>query len=222
MGMLERLAGVTTRDNLTEKAVSDAARAQANGLSEFTITVHSTSGGLALLPRLVPHVVSVLQEQGYAVINISTDEWAYNSHLTLRAPVNARGLNQTTNTVDPDLAEFHRAIAMSSAQPPGDLGKTFTAQQVVAQSHSFRSQYRAGNYAAIWERRVQLGYGVESDGVPQEDLFYLNALPALAALHLGYRDHPMVAMCAGMAESGMDRTDPNQAAAIAEIRKLYE
>jgi hypothetical protein len=85
MGFRERLAGTHHRDRLTEQALRDARSAASQGLREFTITVHSTHGGLALMPRLVPHVVSALQENGFAVVNIVKDDWAYNAHLTVRA-----------------------------------------------------------------------------------------------------------------------------------------
>lgn len=85
MGFRERLAGTHHRDRLTEQALREARSAASQGLREFTITVHSIHGGLASMPRLVPHVVSVLQDNGFAVVNITKDDWAYNAHLTVRA-----------------------------------------------------------------------------------------------------------------------------------------
>jgi hypothetical protein len=85
MGFRERLAGTHHRDMLTERALAESRSAASKGLREFTITVHSSYGGSALLPRLVPHVVSALQDNGFAVVNIVRDEWAYNAHLTVRA-----------------------------------------------------------------------------------------------------------------------------------------
>jgi hypothetical protein len=84
MGLKERLAGTHNRDAHVAKALNEARANAHRGLPEFTITVHSTDGGAALLPRLVPFVVDRLQEQGFRVVNVSTDEWAYNAHLTVR------------------------------------------------------------------------------------------------------------------------------------------
>jgi hypothetical protein len=80
MGFRERLAGTHNRDVLTGQTLAEARSAASKGLHDFTITVHSTYGGLALLPRLVPHVVSVLQENGFSVVNVVKDDWAYNAH----------------------------------------------------------------------------------------------------------------------------------------------
>lgn len=80
MGLRERLAGTEQRDRITAAALADAQKAAANGLPEVTVTVHSTHGGSALLPRLVPHVVSEMQRNGFAVVNVTQDDWAYNAN----------------------------------------------------------------------------------------------------------------------------------------------
>ena len=80
---------------------------------------------------------------------------------------------------------------------------------------------RGGNFEAAWARRVQLGYGVTTDGVTQPDAFWLNADAALAALKTGMRDHPMVAMCCGVAEREVDNSDPQQVAAVREFNRLF-
>jgi hypothetical protein len=40
-------------------------------------------------------------------------------------------------------------------------------------------------------------------------------------LKLGQRDHPMIAMCCGVAEQSWNRGDPEQTAAVREFHKLY-
>ena len=85
MGFLDRVAGVNKRDQHTQKALDDARHAKSQGLNEFTVVVHSTDGGAALLPRLVPHVIDTLQGEGFSVVNVSIAEWQYNAHLTVRA-----------------------------------------------------------------------------------------------------------------------------------------
>ena len=125
-------------------------------------------------------------------------------------------------TTDPDLAQLHRGIAAGDAQPPGELGKTLTPAQVIDESRRMRQQVASGDLRSAWDRRVQLGYGVPSNGIPQADRFWLDAAPALAALRLGeLKDHPMVPMCCGMAEQGHDHRDPQQREAVEEINKLF-
>jgi hypothetical protein len=125
-------------------------------------------------------------------------------------------------TTDPDLARLHRRLGANSEQPPGDIGGTLTPEQVIEESLRMQMQIASGDLRSAWDRRVQLGYGVPSDGVPQADRFWLDAAPALAALHLGgLKDHPMVSMCCGMAEQRYNQYDPEQRAAVEKINALY-
>jgi hypothetical protein len=68
-------------------------------------------------------------------------------------------------------------------------------------------------------RRVELGFGVPLDGVPQADRFWLNAAPAIAALRLGFKDHPMVAMCRGVADQDEDYSDLSSADAAVSVNQ---
>jgi hypothetical protein len=122
---------------------------------------------------------------------------------------------------DADLAQLRRAVALAEAQPAGDLGKALTPAQVIAESRQMRSQVAAGQLQSVWGRRLELGSGVSAQGVPQSDWFWLNAAPALAALRLGLKDHPMVAMCCGVAEQARNRDDAEQSAAVAEFNRLF-
>jgi hypothetical protein len=124
-------------------------------------------------------------------------------------------------TRDPDVAHLARALDLGRQQPAGDAGKDLTPDQVVAESRRLRQLSALGRGQESWERRVHLGYGVPSDGVPQADRFWLDAAPAISALELGWKDHPMVAMCCGVAESSHDRTDPVQVAAVSEFNRLF-
>lgn len=61
-------------------------------------------------------------------------------------------------------------------------------------------RFEAQEYEAVWERRVALGYSLSGEGAAPETWYLVNALPALAALRLGNRDHPFVATSAAFAE----------------------
>ncbi len=122
---------------------------------------------------------------------------------------------------DPDLAQLRRAVALAQSQPAGDLGQTLTPAQVVVESRRMRNQLAAGQLQSVWGRRLELGTGVSPQGVPLPDWFWLNAAPAIAALRLGLKDHPMVAMCCGVAEQARNRDDAEQSAAVAEFNRLF-
>lgn len=122
---------------------------------------------------------------------------------------------------DPDLAQLHRAVALVEAQPAGDLGKTLSPAQVISESRQMRSQLASGQLQGVWGRRLELGTGVSPQGVPQPDWFWLNAAPALAALRMGLKDHPMVAMCCGLAEQARNRDDAEQSAAVAQFNRFF-
>lgn len=124
-------------------------------------------------------------------------------------------------TADPDLDWVHRRIAMESEQPLGDTGKALTPAQVADESRRMRQQVDTGDLRSAWDRRCQLGFSVKFNGVPQADRFWFEAAPAIAALRLGLKDHPMVPACCGMAEQLQDRSDPEQRAAVEEINKLF-
>jgi hypothetical protein len=121
---------------------------------------------------------------------------------------------------DPDLAQFQRSMDAAATQPPGELGGNMTREQIIAESRAIREMFASGNFEGAWNRRLQLGY-VILDGVPQVEGFWLDAAPAIAALQLEMKDHPMVAMCCGMAESNCDHDDPAQLSAVEIITKLY-
>jgi hypothetical protein len=135
----------------------------------------------------------------------------------LKTAVSATRLNEA----DPDVAEFQRGVAAGQAEPPGELGKAMTPAQIVSESRTIRRQVAEGQLNQAWARRVQLGYGVPADGIPQPDRFWLDAAPAIAGLRLGRKDHPMVPMCCGMAEMNHDPNDPEQRAAVAEFTRLF-
>lgn len=110
---------------------------------------------------------------------------------------------------------------MSRAKPPGEIGKELTPAQLIAKARLAREQLARGEYEALWQRRVQLGYGVPDENVPQAERFWLDAAAAIAALYSGQKDHPMVAMCCGVAERKVNRAGPEQVDAVGLFNRLY-
>lgn len=124
-------------------------------------------------------------------------------------------------TPDPALDRFHRGLALGNAQPPGDVGLSMSAAQVTTEARQIRQQFASGQLRAVWERRLQLGNGVSFDGVADEDAFWLNAAPAIAALRLGLKDHIFVPMCCGLAEQYHDSRNADQSAAVKELKERF-
>jgi hypothetical protein len=122
---------------------------------------------------------------------------------------------------DPDLDQLNRSIDAARQAPPGNKGKSLTSQRVSVESREIRARIEAGDLQGGWDRRVVLGYGLPLTDIPQVDQFWIDAAPAIAALKLGLKDHPMVAMCCGLAEQNADLGDPEQASAVAEFHRLY-
>ena len=90
MGLFSKATGIDRRDELTVKAIKEADAYAAKALERYTVTVHSTYGGSALLPRLTPFVVKQLQAAGHEVLGVQTDDWSYNAHISCRAASVAR------------------------------------------------------------------------------------------------------------------------------------
>lgn len=104
--MFSKAAGIDKRDELTRKAIQDANAHAARGLERYTITVHSTGGGSAQLPRLTPYVVEHLHAAGHEVLGVQTEEWAYNAHISCR----------TTRAVQPAV---HQPVPTNAEPPSG-------------------------------------------------------------------------------------------------------
>lgn len=103
----------------------------------------------------------------------------------------------------------------------GDAGKEMSPSQVEERAALYKAMFARGAFRAVWDDRVELGFGVSSDEVATESWFWLNALPAIAACRLGSRSHPIAAMCAGFADSASDASVTAQRDAIAEIRHAW-
>jgi hypothetical protein len=87
-----------------------------------------------------------------------------------------------------------------------------------------QQRFDGGDYAAVWERRVALGYSLSQNEAPAETWYWVNALPALAALRLGNRDHPFVATAAGYADQvfwSVAERDASMEATNAEIQQRF-
>ena len=124
---------------------------------------------------------------------------------------------------DPDLEQFHRSMAASEAGPavePEDPDR-FSPAEYAGIVTWMREAYDGGRFEAVWARRLDFGYGVGESHMSGDDFFWFNALPALAALKCGQRDHPAVAMCAGRAEQATNRADQAQSDAVKEINDRY-
>lgn len=99
--------------------------------------------------------------------------------------------------------------------------ETLAPAEITAAAQWMRNAYAADQLQAVWERRLAGGFGAAGDGVSQEDWFWYNALPALSALRLGLKAHPLVATCCGWADGDVDRTDPEQVITVQEFEAMF-
>ena len=138
-------------------------------------------------------------------------------------PADQQPSNRSVPTGDPDLDRAMRGMDAARRQPTGEVGKTMTVDQVRSESIRLRQGLANGEYRKVWQRRIELGYGVPTEGVPQHDYFWLNAAPALAGLALGdeSRAHPFLATCCGLAEQAVDTADAEQVDTARKINDAF-
>lgn len=123
-------------------------------------------------------------------------------------------------SADPALDDALRAMeAAKQFSGPVDDSPPNSSELATVASW-MRSAYAGREFQAVWEKRVELGYGISADGLDPVDWFSLNALGALSGIEIGVRDHPVVSMSAGYADLAGARTD-EQKAQIDEIKRRY-
>jgi hypothetical protein len=129
----------------------------------------------------------------------------------------------TSPSVDPDLAEFHRSIALAEAGPTPDTESSehWTTADYERLSSWLVTTYDKGQRKAVWQRRLALGYKLGQGPATREQWFWINALPALAALELGQKGHSMTAVFAGLSDRSVDRSDSAQRTAMERIEKQF-
>ena len=202
---------------------------EAQGLTEFSVSLtQSDIGVLNRLDVMTPVITTALQDAGFSVIDVNSEPWSHAVTFAIRGrsmtrsagPGNA-ALGRDTAGADPDLMKLRRELAAADEQPAGEVGKGLSAGRLGSELDQFVEWFEAGDLDAVWVRRLQLGYGVNTDQLDQPSRFWFNALPALAALRLGHKDHPFVATCCGLADQICDPSDAQQAAAKRDFEAMY-
>lgn len=127
----------------------------------------------------------------------------------------------SSTSENPGSPDVHRVMAAATDAPVSNVGDDLSPAQVVDEAHRLRQLLAANRNNEVWARRVQLGYGLQLDAVDRSAAFWVNAAAALAALRSGQKDHPMVAMCAGVCEAYLDPADAEQMSAKDEIYQRY-
>jgi len=125
--------------------------------------------------------------------------------------------------VDPAFEELKRSMALIEAEPDAD---TESSEGWVLEDYAdllswMREEWRARERRTIWEQRVALGYQLVQGPATQNQWFWINAFPAMAALRIGLKEHPLVATFAGMAENILDPDNEGQQKAVDDIRKRF-
>lgn len=228
MGFLQRLSmaatGIGPLGQTAHRLMDEIEERHQQGLSEFTVSFSNAEIGVRnTLDFATQYIVDILQSAGHAVVGVSAPQgsWSNSIQLTIRPFAEIEAEQAPSETHDPALEKFYRALAVVKREPQyGKLGESMSPQELERMPAWFRSEYNKGMLRAVWERRLALG-SISLNEISRDAAFWINAIPAIAALRLGLADHPQVASFCGLAEEYQDRSDPEQAAAVAEFNRLY-
>jgi len=126
-------------------------------------------------------------------------------------------------TGDPDLDQFYRSIDAADSGPQIGTAnvESFSAEDYRDLGLRMSEQFQQDDFDAVWQTRCGLGYQMNADICPTDSYFWINAFGALSGLALGLRDHPVVAMSAGLASNALDRSQSQQTAAVDAIERQF-
>ena len=230
MGVLRRLAmaatGIGPIERTADRLMDEIDERSRQGLDEFIVSFSQNDVGIRnRLDTATPVIVGLLQDAGHIVLDAIAPQGGWSGTIQLRIRPNMRQSypeQARQPTEDPALVELRAAFALADKEPPeGNAGASMSSMEIEDVVTWMRDAYDRGMLRAVWERRLALGHDINLDQLPRSTAFWLNATPAIAALRLGLKDHPAVAMFCGRAEDFEDRSVPEQAAAVAEFNRLY-
>jgi hypothetical protein len=142
--------------------------------------------------------------------------------LTGRRTDASQAAPSTASATDADMAGFYRSMDAARVGPSmgGENATNYSKDDLASIVRKMADDYGARQFGAVWTRRASLNTVLPSQ-MTRDDWFWLNAYGALSALQLGQRDHPLTATSGGYADDAVDRDNPGQAAAVAEIHQRY-
>lgn len=128
-----------------------------------------------------------------------------------------------SRSLDPGLKQMRDAMQLIDASPPSDTESSegWGTSDYANLAAWMCSTFDGGMEKVVWERRLALGYSLERGPAKPGDWFWINALPALAALDLGLKQHPFVATCAAYVDQVANRLDDGQMQALNEIKQRF-
>ena len=129
----------------------------------------------------------------------------------------------TARVSDPALEKHYRAIALVQSEPDSDTESCdgCTEQDYLRLFGWLKSAFGSGQSRPVWERRLALRYKLGQHDATREPWFWINALPALAGLNLGLKEHPFLAVCAGYAHQTVDDRDVGQMTVMNQINREF-
>lgn len=190
------------------------------GQTKFVVTVYLGAAGVSghKMRRMQAESIALLERLGLSVVNIKKDEWEHNVHLAVETYVPV----SDTRSIRPDYRVAENPFPLSIVPVQGvDRPATPDPAELRAMVQRFQDQFNAGSYLELWEERSSYGYSLDRDSLHGDDRFWIDALPALAALRLGEREHPLVAGYAGFAEESQDHHNEKHRAVVREINERY-
>jgi hypothetical protein len=231
MGFVKSLLGLEGVEKVGDRILGELEAARARGEQQLLISyTQSEIGVRANATQMALLIRRRFEKRGFEVLDGEGGAFGDDVRMLVRcqpAP-SAAAASRTTaasQSSDPDLERLHRAMkAIDEAPPGGKEGASMTGPDIEATGAWVADRFAAGDYEAVWHRRLELGLGLSGDKVDTETWFWLNAYSALAALRLGAKDHPLVSTAAGFADQAYRQLSiPNDQVreAMAEINERF-
>jgi hypothetical protein len=204
MGFVKSMLGFGGVEKAGNRILGELEAARARGEEQLVVGYTQSEIGIrADATAMAVFIRRKIEKQGFEVLDEDGGEFGADVRLVVRcrpSQPNSPSLVETQHE-DPDLERFHRVMkAVDEAPPSGKEGASMAGGDIEATGAWMANRFAAGDYEAVWHRRLELGLGLSGDKVDTEKWFWLNAHSALAALRLGAKDHPLVSTAAGFAD----------------------
>jgi len=230
MGFVKSVLGLGGVEKVGNRIVEELEAARARGEEQLLVGYTQSEIGIrANATQMAVFIRRRIEKAGFEVLDGRGGDFGADVRMLVRcrpaqpaAPSSAPAAPQEN---DPDLDRFHRAMkAIEEAPPSGKEGVGMTGGEIEAIRTWMTGRFAADDYEAIWHRRLELGLRLSGENVKTETWFWVNALPALAALRLGAKDHPLVSTAAGFADDAyrnLSGQDDQAQEAMAEINRRF-
>jgi hypothetical protein len=230
MGFVKSLMGFGGVEKVGNRIVEELEAARTRGEEQLVVGyTQSEIGVRANATQMAVFIRRKIEKSGFEVIDGEGGSFGADVQMLVRwKPAQSATPPSTTVAPQengPDMERFHRMMkAVDEAPPAGKQGNGMASSEIETIRTWMADRFVAEDYEAVWHRRLELGLGLSGENVEMETWFWVNALPALAALRLGAKDHPLVATSAGYADQAcrhLPDPDDQIQGAMSEINERF-